>query len=64
MKKCCKNCKYSYEKSGILGSLQCRRYPPTIFARGGIMTAFNIETKCPKVEEENWCGEFEPKNEE
>jgi len=54
----CKVCKWFYEKQGILGHLECRRYPPTIFPQGGI-ASFTLETQYPRVEEDFWCGEFE-----
>jgi hypothetical protein len=53
----CKVCKWLYEEKGILGHLECRRYPPTIYCRVGLISI--VQTQYPRVEEDFWCGEFE-----
>lgn len=61
----CEKCAWATPSHNNKGLLDCKRYPPTLTVfpvqdQAGRM-AFQEYTCDPKVQPENWCGEFKPR---
>lgn len=51
----CDMCRHSRRVNDVLGTMECRRYPPVAdqnFVAKGIF---------PTVDNHTWCGEYQPK---
>ena len=51
----CDMCRHSRRVNDLLGTMECRRYPPHPSDNFKSMGYF------PAVDKHTWCGEFEPK---
>lgn len=64
---CCETCKYS-KLFNLKGKVQmfCRRFPPTVYIKDKDVVMAHIQTTgiesaFPKVDDSDWCGEYNEK---
>ena len=59
----CGNCKYCLLPHPMdpTAAPVCRRYPPVVLPVVVVVDQGGAGTFRPQVSEENWCGEYEPR---